>query len=1351
MHQNKRLLSLLLAFVMVFSSIPFTFASEKVETSSQFDKFVDPKDKIDPNLLNDDSKEEKRVIIEFSKDPIIDRATKLGKSVGQLSKATYDSYSKEISNEQKSASKKIERTGARIDKSKTTEVILNQVTATASLEEIRKIAELPEVKNIFESRYYLRPEITPSMNNSDKLIKADEVWKRTISDGLTNIEGQGTVVAIVDTGIDFTHKDLKLTDPSKAKLTKEKVAQIGKDKGLSLFNNGADQAYYSDKVPYGFDYADGDKDFKDNKSAEPHGMHVAGTVGANGDPENGGIKGVAPETQLLGMKVFSDNAGLNGVYSDSYIVAIEDAIKLEADAINMSLGAPAGLYIGGSESPEQKVFKKATANGIVVAIAAGNDRNILDGTGLQMPKTNPDLGNVGSPSTYPESLSVASFENTHTWSNTIKISDGQNEMTYLASLVSASPLDKLPKEAEIVDVGLGKTEDYEGKEVAGKVALIQRGGITFTEKKDNAQKNGAIAAIVYNNKEGSFGMAIQGEVTIPLVSISQKDGEAIKANIDKIKVTFNGEKEFLENPEKDKMSVFSSWGPTSDLRMKPEITAPGGNIYSTLNDDTYGLMSGTSMATPHIAGASALLAQVLMDRGIAREDHNNYIKQLLMNTAEPIANPSGYTYSVMEQGAGLANVLNAINTKVRLNVTGTNDSENDPKLEIKSIGTESFEAVIELTNDSKEEIKFTPEVIALTEEIVDEKYTEKTTKVKASLDGDSEIVLNPNETKKVTYKVNFSGVERNQYIDGFILLKSENNPTLNVPFLGFYGDYSEPSATDGLVGFEESFFGKSYLTNKTGEFPLPIAEYKGEKVAFTNKSLGLNAIITFLRNAEVFRLAVEGPDGNEIKTINNFENNRKVYRISADNPPTTFDKWNYWDLSLRDGKLATEGEVYKVIFETKLNYDGKTQVKKYPLVPDYTGPEAQYLGYDEAKGEIVVTSKDALSGSLAIEVLDKDNKDDKTNSQLFKFRTEDAYKDFKEGGKIVFKLDDAFKDKENLVVYAYDRVTNKGKEVKVDFTKKIKADEDTGSTDDTIDDLKKLKAPYSISFITPSLARAMYDDKDPTKMIVAGNIGGAIDKDEIKSVQIDQIDTTTNKVIASGVGMPSNTKDGKVMFIGLIKPVPNPLIKLRVTIKADGRRDSVAAQIHLIDNEKPKMDVEAKCLTDGNIEFTFKVKDNFWHVEVYEQVPTSYGSWKDFQQVGVLDKSDGPLGGYGMEGEFTKVLPAQKGVNTYKFVARDLFGNESSRVVEVNTENGCGQEYKKSTQNISGIITFVNDNKAVRPTSLKLNLYKKGETEVLQSITVEPFKYSPDSTMWFYSFPDEVVVEDEEGNSLSMM
>lgn len=105
-----------------------------------------------------------------------------------------------------------------------------------------------------------------------------------------------------------------------------------------------------------------------------------------------------------------------------------------------------------------------------------------------MPKTNPDLGNVGSPSTYPESLSVASFENTHTWSNTIKISDGQNEMTYLASLVSASPLDKLPKEAEIVDVGLGKTEDYEGKEVAGKVALIQRGGITFTEKKDNAQK-----------------------------------------------------------------------------------------------------------------------------------------------------------------------------------------------------------------------------------------------------------------------------------------------------------------------------------------------------------------------------------------------------------------------------------------------------------------------------------------------------------------------------------------------------------------------------------------------------------------------------------------------------------------------------------------------------------------------------------------------------------------------------------------------------------------------------------------------------------------------------------------------
>lgn len=119
------------------------------------------------------------------------------------------------------------------------------------------------------------------------------------------------------------------------------------------------------------------------------------------------------------------------------------------------------------------------------------------------------------------------------------------------------------------------------------------------------------------------------------------------------------------------MSDFSSWGVTPDLQLVPDITAPGGNIYSTRDSGTYGTMSGTSMSAPHITGMSALVLQYLRDKyDLTDAQAHTVAEALLMSTAEPMAEPSGTLYSPRKQGAGTANVYQAITSPAYLTVQG---------------------------------------------------------------------------------------------------------------------------------------------------------------------------------------------------------------------------------------------------------------------------------------------------------------------------------------------------------------------------------------------------------------------------------------------------------------------------------------------------------------------------------------------------------------------------------------------------------------------------------------------------------------------------------------------------------
>src|SRR5690606_6627885 len=208
-----------------------------------------------------------------------------------------------------------------------------------------------------------------------------------------------------------------------------------------------------------------------------HGMHVSGTVGANGDEENGGLKGVAPEAQILGLKVFGNDPEMGSTYGDVYIKAIDDAIILGADVINMSLGSTAAFVNG--EDPEQQAVTRATENGVLMSISAGNSAHF--GNGFFNPyASNPDIGVVGSPGLSTDSLQVASLENSFMDMDGLVFTDG--DTTGLAPFMSASSVHPISIGGtyEIEFVGIGDAAGFGDKDLTGKFAFAQRGN-SFTD------------------------------------------------------------------------------------------------------------------------------------------------------------------------------------------------------------------------------------------------------------------------------------------------------------------------------------------------------------------------------------------------------------------------------------------------------------------------------------------------------------------------------------------------------------------------------------------------------------------------------------------------------------------------------------------------------------------------------------------------------------------------------------------------------------------------------------------------------------------------------------------------------
>ncbi len=745
-----RALSFLLVICLLLGMMPSAFAGSAAGQNVTFEEVLPDENTADlametgkptqPSEEEPAEDEMVRVSIVLEKQATLERGYS---TMGLASNGAAQSYRQTLLAEQQAVAARIaQATGEPLDTVWNLTLAANVISANVRYGDLDAVAATAGVRDVvLETRYMPCEAQTgtyhPNTSTSGPMTGADTAW----NSGYT---GAGSRIAVIDTGLDVDHQSLNAgafhhaleenaahagmetqayldgLDLLSAQEIQERLPLLNIYKGYedvtgSFIQDGSltgDVLYQNEKIPFGYNYIDRDLDIThDNDTQGGHGSHVGGIAAANrylANPdgtfsdalETVHVTGTAPDAQVLVMKVFGKNGG---AYDSDYMAAIEDAIVLGCDSINLSLGsATAGMA---TDRFYQDILDSLTETDTLVVVSAGNN-----GAWAEMSykghlyADDVNLHTGGSPGTYANTLTVGSVENTGmvgasfraAGKDIVYTEPTSNYNDPLISLDTSTDGSGTQWEYLFLDC-LGKPEDYQGLDVTGKIVFVSRGETAFADKLTAAEDAGAAACVVYNNEPGlPLNMDLStSSAYIPCVMIAQSDADLIReastaVSTEGAVAAYSGEMTItgkvaseVFDSEFYTMSTFSSWGVPGDLSLKPEIIAPGGNIYSlngaTNKTDQYMLNSGTSMAALQVTGLAALLAQHMRETGIAEESGLSprvLGQSLLMSTAEPmLQEESGLPYPVIQQGAGLANVAAALAADSYILVDGQPDGK----------------------------------------------------------------------------------------------------------------------------------------------------------------------------------------------------------------------------------------------------------------------------------------------------------------------------------------------------------------------------------------------------------------------------------------------------------------------------------------------------------------------------------------------------------------------------------------------------------------------------------------------------------------------------------------------------
>lgn len=644
------------------------------------------------------------------------------------------------------------------------ERLFNGVSVRVDPADLGKLKDLDGVKAIYPVLNVTLPELTPA-EEPDMTTAIGQTGVDTAQNEL-GLTGKGVKIAIMDTGLDLDHPDFQ----------GRVVAQY--DLVGDAFNGS------NTPVP-GQDNVD---------DCGGHGTHVAGIAAGNG----AGVKGVAPGASLGVYRVF----GCAGSTSaDIMVQAMERVLADGMDVLNMSIGSAFNSW---PEYPTASAASNLVDAGVVVAASIGNS-----GSG--------GVWAAGAPGVGDKVIGVANFMNSHVYLNEFVLSDG-TKVGYQA----ASPSPTAPTGGTLPLAKTGTTAStadgcaaLPANSLAGKAVLIRRGSCAFYIKAFHAQQAGAAAVILYNNAVGPLAASVAAPtptdpaIRIPVVGVSDALGRVINDLITRdpaATLTWTAGSGSYVNPTGNTLDTSSSYGLAADLSLKPDIGAPGGLIRAayplSINASGYATLSGTSMASPHVAGVAALVIEA--KRGAGQPIRAGDMRGLLQNTAVPKpwnGNPAaGFLDYVHRQGAGMVNVVNALNAGATVTPSKLSLGESE-----RGVAPQT----LTITNSGPAPVTYAVSHQGALTSMGN--YTVRTFGPGAEVSfGTSTVTVPAGGSAQVTATITPKSANLSVY-GGYIVFTPQGaGTTLRVPYAGFQGDYQALPVLTGTKTMARSLGGGSY-------------------------------------------------------------------------------------------------------------------------------------------------------------------------------------------------------------------------------------------------------------------------------------------------------------------------------------------------------------------------------------------------------------------------------------------------------------------------------------------------------------------------------------------------------------
>ena len=579
------------------------------------------------------------------------------------------------------------------------------------------------------------------------------------------ITGKNVKVGIIDTGIDFDNPDLGgCFGPSCRVFT-------GFDFVGDAFNADSTSVTYS-PTPL----PDPNPD-----DCNGHGTHVAGIVGAKGV-----VTGVAPDVRFGAYRVFGCQGSTTAAIM---LAAMERALADHMDVLNMSIGS---AFQWPQYPTAVGADRLVTKHGMVVVASIGNNGP----NGLYA---------AGAPGLGKNVIGVASFDNITIRLPYFTVSSDDTKIGYIVATASPAaptsgtfPLARTGTTASPADACAA----LPGGSLAGKVVLIRRGTCGFFNKALNAQNAGAAGVILYNNAPaniGFFNPTVAGAtpITIPVVATSDALGALLNTRIaaGTTTITWTDAIAQIPNSTGGLISSFSSYGPSPDLNLKPDIGAPGGSIYSTLplEQGGHGVMSGTSMSSPHVAGAVALLLEARPKK--LRELGPQRVMGILQNSAKPhlwSGNPAlGLLDYVHRQGAGMLDIRAAIeaNAEITPGKLSLGESLSGPATKTLTVTSLPGTGKTVTYTFEHEPALATNGIINAPSAFIASATVSFST---------SSVTVKNNQSASVNVTITAPAGPAHGIYGGYIKILGDDEHVYRVPYTGFIGDYQSVPVLTGL-------------------------------------------------------------------------------------------------------------------------------------------------------------------------------------------------------------------------------------------------------------------------------------------------------------------------------------------------------------------------------------------------------------------------------------------------------------------------------------------------------------------------------------------------------------------------